>query len=170
MTMEENERKDQRDDVFSRYVRAGKRTYFFDVKATRAQDYYLTITESTKKIDENGSYFYKKHRIFLYKEDFDKFSDRLSEVMEFIFKEKGATPIRSNNQDKTSQKVNAVDAAVEGTKIEGASTSESVKEESSNSEDSQIVEDAHEEAIANEGGAKKTENSVEQIEKDLKNE
>ena len=86
------DKKIQRDDIFSRYVRAGKRTYFFDVKATKADDYYLTLTESTKRYNDDGTFRYEKHRLFLYKEDFEKFSDRLSEVMEFIIKEKGEVP------------------------------------------------------------------------------
>ncbi len=147
--MEMNEKKDQRDDVYSKNVRAGKRTYFFDVKATRADDYYLTITESTKKMDENGSFFYKKHRIFLYKEDFNKFSDSLSEVIGFIHKEKGEAPIRSDNYKNSSQTKNT-DTEVE-TKTDEAPTTESEKEEPSNNENNQIVEDAHEEAINNDG-------------------
>jgi hypothetical protein len=73
-----------REEVFSKSVRAGKRTYFFDVKATRKNEYYLTITESKKKTDNQGRSFYEKHKIFLYKEDFEKFSDGLSEVIDFI--------------------------------------------------------------------------------------
>jgi hypothetical protein len=64
-------------EIFSKRVRAGKRTYFFDVKATRSNDYYLTITESKRRYKEDG-YFYEKHKIFLYKEDFDKFVDALA--------------------------------------------------------------------------------------------
>ena len=64
-----------RDEIYSKPVRAGKRTYFFDVKATRNNDYYLTITESKKKLEKDGSQNYEKHKIFLYKEDFDKFAE-----------------------------------------------------------------------------------------------
>lgn len=66
-----------RDEIYSKPVRAGKRTYFFDVKATRNNDYYLTITESKKKLEKDGSQNYEKHKIFLYKEDFDKFAEGL---------------------------------------------------------------------------------------------
>ncbi|GAB1373495.1 hypothetical protein MASR1M46_03750 [Bacteroidales bacterium] len=59
------------DDVFSKPVRAGKRTYFFDVKATKNNDYYLTITESKRRVDRDGRFVYDKHKIFLYKEDFE---------------------------------------------------------------------------------------------------
>ena len=72
---------DDREDVFSKAVRAGKRTYFFDVKSTRGRDLYLTITESKKHTHEDGSAHYDKHKIFLYKEDFDKFMDGLREAL-----------------------------------------------------------------------------------------
>lgn len=73
-----------RQEIFSKAVRAGKRTYFFDVKATRKNEYYLTITESKKRYDQDGKFHFEKHKIFLYKEDFEKFSDGLSEVIDFI--------------------------------------------------------------------------------------
>lgn len=83
--MEEYEKTDEnlngRDEIFSKAVRAGKRTYFFDVKATRNNDYYLTITESKKRFDKEGNYHYEKHKIFLYKEDFEKFSEGLTETV-----------------------------------------------------------------------------------------
>jgi len=72
------------DEIFSKAVRAGKRTYFFDVKATRGNDLYLTITESKRKYNEDGTFFYEKHKLFLYKEDFDKFSDGLEESLKKI--------------------------------------------------------------------------------------
>lgn len=75
----------KREMVFSRVVRAGKRTYFFDVRATRADEYYLTITESKKHLDKNGTgMFYEKHKIYLYKEDFDRFIDEMNEVVNFV--------------------------------------------------------------------------------------
>ncbi len=72
------------DEVFSRPVRAGRRTYFFDVKATRNNDYYLTITESRKRLGVDGSVFYDKNKIHLYKEDFAKFGEGLGEVIGYI--------------------------------------------------------------------------------------
>lgn len=72
------------DDVYSKPVRAGKRTYFFDVKATKGNDYYLTITESKRRIEKDGRFAYDKHKIFLYKEDFEKFSQGLEEVIAYI--------------------------------------------------------------------------------------
>ena len=73
-----------REEIFSKAVRAGKRTYFFDVKATRRNDYYLTITESKKRFNRDGKSFYEKHKVFLYKEDFEKFADGLKEAVDFI--------------------------------------------------------------------------------------
>lgn len=73
-----------RDDIFSKSVRAGKRTYFFDVKSTRKNDYYLTITESKKRIESDGGQSFEKHKIFLYREDFEKFMDGLTEVFDYI--------------------------------------------------------------------------------------
>ncbi len=72
------------DDVFSKPVRAGKRTYFFDVKATKNNDYYLTITDSKRRVDRDGRFVYDKHKIFLYKEDFEKFSQGLEDIIKYI--------------------------------------------------------------------------------------
>ena len=73
------------EDVYSKPVRAGKRTYFFDVKATKGNnDYYLTITESKRRQERDGSFTYDKHKIFLYKEDFEKFSEGLEDAVSFI--------------------------------------------------------------------------------------
>ena len=71
----------EREEVFSKKVRAGKRSYFFDVKATRSNDYYITITESKKRL-EDGVFI--KHKIFLYKEDFEKFAEGLKDTVEYI--------------------------------------------------------------------------------------
>lgn len=73
-----------RDEIYSKVIRAGKRTYFFDVKATRNEDYFLTITESKKVFDSEGNSHYEKHKIFLYKEDFDKFAQGFEEAIGFI--------------------------------------------------------------------------------------
>lgn len=79
----ENESK-FREEIYSKSVRAGKRTYFFDVKSTRRDEFYLTITESKKRFDQDGGFHYEKHKIFLYKEDFEKFTEGLQEVITFI--------------------------------------------------------------------------------------
>jgi hypothetical protein len=73
-----------KEEIFTKVVRAGKRTYFFDVKATRKDDYYLTITESKKRLGKEGKVFYEKHKIFLYKEDFEKFSEGLKDAVAYI--------------------------------------------------------------------------------------
>ncbi|MBN2862628.1 MAG: PUR family DNA/RNA-binding protein [Bacteroidales bacterium] len=78
------EDKNQNEEIFTKIVRAGKRTYFFDVKATRKEDYYLTITESKKRLGKEGKVFYEKHKLFLYKEDFDKFSEGLKDAITYI--------------------------------------------------------------------------------------
>lgn len=72
-----------RDEIYSAKVKAGKRTYFFDVKSTRSNDYYLTITESKKRFNEDG-FTYEKHKIFLYKEDFNKFVDALNNTVNHV--------------------------------------------------------------------------------------
>ena len=76
----------EQQEIFSERVRAGKRTYFFDVKATRSNDYYLTITESKRRYKEDG-FTYEKHKLFLYKEDFNKFVDALNITVDHIKKE-----------------------------------------------------------------------------------
>jgi hypothetical protein len=79
-----NNEKSTKEEIYTKVVRAGKRTYFFDVKATRKEDYYLTITESKKRLGKEGKIFYEKHKIFLYKEDFEKFADGLKDAVTFI--------------------------------------------------------------------------------------
>ncbi|HCR90471.1 MAG TPA: DNA-binding protein [Prolixibacteraceae bacterium] len=73
-----------REEIYSKAIRAGKTTYFFDVKSTRNDEYYLTITESKKRFEQDGQFHFEKHKIFLYKEDFEKFMDGLQEVIDFI--------------------------------------------------------------------------------------
>lgn len=98
----------KKEEIFSKAVRAGKRTYFFDVKATKGNDYFLTITESKKRFNDDGTFRYEKHKIFLYKEDFDKFNEGLKEVVDFIQKEQPYTAPpayesqASGNSDNTS--------------------------------------------------------------------
>ncbi len=91
------------EDIFSKPVRAGKRTYFFDVKATKGNDYYLTITESKRRVDSNGNFIYDKHKIFLYKEDFEKFAEGLEEVVGYIkqksFKDGDEAAVEQNFTD-----------------------------------------------------------------------
>ena len=87
-------------EIFSKSIRSGRRTYFFDVRSTRAEDYYLTITESKREFNEDGTPFYKKHKIYLYKEDFVKFKEAVNDVCDYIIKEKGVEII-SNTERKS---------------------------------------------------------------------
>ncbi|MAN50090.1 MAG: DNA-binding protein [Flavobacteriales bacterium] len=96
--------KKQQEEIYSKTVRAGKRTYFFDVRATRNDDYYLTITESKKFFNEDGTSHYKKHKIFLYKEDFEKFQDAFTETLDFIIDKKGKYVREENNIDDSNNK------------------------------------------------------------------
>tara|TARA_B100001939_G_C16887905_1_gene593959 strand:- start:4 stop:312 length:309 start_codon:yes stop_codon:yes gene_type:complete len=86
------------EEIYSKVLRAGRRTYFFDVRETKASDYYLTITESKKFSNEDGTFFYKKHKIYLYKEDFADFKEMLSEVMDYIINERGLEVISEKHQ------------------------------------------------------------------------
>ena len=86
------------EDIFSKVVRAGRRTYFFDVRSTKAGDYYLTLTESKKFTNEDGSFHYKKHKIYLYKEDFSEFSNILNEMTNYVISEKGVEVISERHQ------------------------------------------------------------------------
>jgi len=109
------EQENYRDEIFSKSVRAGKRTYFFDVKSTKGKDLYLTITESKKRFNGDGKFFFEKHKLFLYKEDFDKFEEGFKEALEAIsnLKESGEYPdLKSepynndNGEDSNPEKSN----------------------------------------------------------------
>jgi len=150
--MDTNDKKDRRDDIFSRSIRAGKRTYFFDVKATRADDYYLTITESTKRFNDDGTFHYEKHRLFLYNEDFDSYKECLDEVTKYIVDEKGAAPSRGkggfkDNSIATTSEANITTPLVAETiPADAAAESNSISEKSA--EEREVVEDAHEKAMS----------------------
>ena len=90
-------------EIHSEIVRAGKRTYFFDVKSTRNDEYYLTITESKKRYTDEGKFHFEKHKIFLYKEDFDKFADSLQDVVNFI-REKQPENFVESKQETINEK------------------------------------------------------------------
>ena len=95
---------DRKDEIFSKAVRAGKRTYFFDVKSTKGDDYYLTVTESKKRFSEDGKFVFEKHKLFLYKEDFEKFAEGLKEAIDFIQAEKGVYEgYQGNGEEQSSQ-------------------------------------------------------------------
>ena len=95
--MEEKDIMDQ-EEIYSKVLRAGRRTYFFDVRSTKAGDYYLTITESKKFTHDDGSFHYKKHKIYLYKEDFTAFKEIMEEMMDYIIDEKGQEVISERHQ------------------------------------------------------------------------
>jgi hypothetical protein len=106
--MEEYEQNEgqEREEIFSKAVRAGKRTYFFDVKSTKKNDFYLTITERKRRYEQDGSFQIEKHKIFLYKEDFEKFSEGLTEVVEYI---KSNHKILSLPQKETEDKFSEIE-------------------------------------------------------------
>ena len=88
----------EKDEIFSKVLRAGRRTYFFDVRATKADDYYITITESKKFTEEDGSFHFKKHKVYLYKEDFAAFSEILEEMTSYVLNHKGEEVISERHQ------------------------------------------------------------------------
>lgn len=102
---------DSRDneEIFSKVLRAGRRTYFFDVRSTKAGDYYLTITESKKFTNDDGSFHFKKHKIYLYKEDFSGFTDILNEMTSYILQEKGEEVISDRHQSNYQRPEPVVD-------------------------------------------------------------
>lgn len=109
----------EKEEIFSKVLRAGRRTYFFDVRATKANDYYLTITESKKFTNEDGSFHYKKHKIYLYKEDFAEFNEILQEMTDYILEEKGEEVISERHQKNFKKETN------EGTETREEATSTS---------------------------------------------
>ena len=88
----------EQEEIYSKVLRAGRRTYFFDVRSTKAGDYYLTITESKKFTHDDGSFHYKKHKIYLYKEDFTAFKENMDEMMDYIIDHKGEEVISERHQ------------------------------------------------------------------------
>jgi len=117
----------EKEEIFSKVLRAGRRTYFFDVRATKAGDYYLTITESKKFTNDDGSFHYKKHKIYLYKEDFTEFKEILAEMTNYIIDEKGDEVISERHQKdfKKDYETNNSDTnATAGTTNEASSTND----------------------------------------------
>ncbi len=96
----------EREEIFSKVLRAGRRTYFFDVRATKADDYYLTITESKKFTNDDGSFHYKKHKIYIYKEDFSEFKSILGEMTDYIIEQKGDEVISERHQKDFKKEYN----------------------------------------------------------------
>ncbi|NGX85126.1 PUR family DNA/RNA-binding protein [Aequorivita sp. KMM 9714] len=116
----------EQEEIFSKVMRAGRRTYFFDVRSTKAGDFYLTITESKKFTNDDGSFHYKKHKIYLYKEDFTEFKDTLEEMINYIIDEKGEEVISERHQKdykkETDNPSNPVEETVEQTATTDTST------------------------------------------------
>ena len=130
----------EREEIFSKTMRAGRRTYFFDVRSTKAGDYYLTLTESKKFTNDDGSYHYKKHKIYLYKEDFSEFSSNLIEMTDYIIKEKGEEVISERHQ-KDYQREEKKETTSEETEIAKEDQESGNEEETKNdSEESSDTE------------------------------
>jgi len=122
------------EEIFSKSVRAGRRTYFFDVRSTRAEDYYMTVTESKRDFNEDGTPFYKKHKIYLYKEDFEKFKEALDEVSDYIIKEKGEEVITNTEAKKNEITESTLEIKKEKVKVKKeikAEVKPEIKEETS---------------------------------------
>jgi hypothetical protein len=123
----ENQNDYNAEEIFSKALRAGRRTYFFDVRETKAGDYYLTITESKKFTNEDGTFYYKKHKIYLYKEDFAEFNSSLKETCEYIIENKG-TEVISEKHDKDFESKKEKKESAEPQSVE-ESVEENVEEE-----------------------------------------
>jgi hypothetical protein len=122
------------EEIFSKTMRAGRRTYFFDVRSTKAGDYYLTLTESKKFTNDDGSFHFKKHKIYLYKEDFNEFSSNLSEMTDYIIKEKGEEVISDRHQ-KDYQREEKQETASEETETTEEETETTEENQESGNED-----------------------------------
>ena len=103
----ENQKDYNVEEIFSKALRAGRRTYFFDVRETKAGDYYLTITESKKFTNEDGTFYFKKHKIYLYKEDFTAFKEILDEMTSFVLNNKGEEVISERHQKDFKREYNS---------------------------------------------------------------
>lgn len=112
----------EKDEIFSKVLRAGRRTYFFDVRATKADDYYITITESKKFTEEDGSFHFKKHKIYLYKEDFAAFKEILEEMTSFVLNNKGEEVISERHQKDFKKEYAAEASATEASTAEKSYT------------------------------------------------
>ena len=112
----------EKEEIFSKVLRAGRRTYFFDVRATKADDYYITITESKKFTEADGSFHFKKHKIYLYKEDFLAFTEILEEMTSYVLNHKGEEVISERHQ-KEFKKEYASEKSEEVEEVKMPSTS-----------------------------------------------
>ena len=107
--MAERAERVEQEEIFSQVLRAGRRTYFFDVRATKADDYYLTVTESKKFTHDDGSFHYQKHKIYLYKEDFTDFQEMLGKATDYILNEKGSEVISERHQKDFKKEEETID-------------------------------------------------------------
>ncbi len=115
----------EQEEIFSKVMRAGRRTYFFDVRSTKAGDFYLTITESKKFTNDDGSYHYKKHKIYLYKEDFSEFKDTLDEMINYVIDEKGEEVISERHQKDYKKESDEMEMAENTTQENGQTNTSS---------------------------------------------
>ena len=139
----ENQKDYNVEEIFSKALRAGRRTYFFDVRETKAGDYYLTITESKKFTNEDGTFYYKKHKIYLYKEDFAEFNSSLKETCDYIIENKGEEVIsEKHDKDFESKKENKEIEKPESKETEKKET-ENVKDEEESVEEEKDFADVN---------------------------
>jgi hypothetical protein len=146
--------KTDREEIFSKSVRAGKRTYFFDVKTTRRNDYYLTLTESKKRFNRDGRFYFEKHKIFLYKEDFEKFTDGLTEAIGYI--KENAPEIMEREEFERNAMETAQPVAEEA--IEQETVNEEAESETTETVDSAESAETTESSVEDEVGEPITEN------------
>lgn len=112
--MQEKDYQERREDVYSKAVRAGKRTYFFDVKSTKGGENFITITESKKRFNtQQGKFYFEKHKIFLYKEDFDKFAEGFQEVLDYVRENQGIIKAEGETAEIIEDKITTVDISFE---------------------------------------------------------
>jgi hypothetical protein len=146
--------KTEREEIFSKSVRAGKRTYFFDVKTTRRNDYYLTLTESKKRFNRDGRFYFEKHKIFLYKEDFEKFTDGLTEAIGYI--KENAPEILEREEFERNAMETAEPVAEEA--IEQETVNEEAESETTETVETEESVDTTESSVEDEVGEPITEN------------
>jgi len=112
----------EKEEIFSKVLRAGRRTYFFDVRATKADDYYITITESKKFTEADGSFHFKKHKIYLYKEDFAAFAEILKEMTSYVLNHKGEEVISERHQKDFKKEYDSEKSVEEQTELPSTSS------------------------------------------------
>ena len=112
----------EKEEIFSKVLRAGRRTYFFDVRDTKADDYYITITESKKFTELDGSFHFKKHKIYLYKEDFAAFAEILEELTSYVLNHKGEEVISERHQKDFKKEYDSEKSEEEEVKLPSTSS------------------------------------------------